>query len=76
MKEGMKILKPGCGRGEHLRIFQNPSLDAYELDMSPEAPKLADDLNTSVCNLGSENLPLAMGFQGVEVYEFRQLLMT
>ena len=62
MKEGMKILEPGCGRGEHLRIFQDLGLEVYGLDISPEAPKLADDLNISVCNLESGKLPFPDNF--------------
>ncbi len=57
MEEGMKILEPGCGRGEHLRIFQDLGLDVYGLDLSPEAPSLASDLDIGVCNLETEALP-------------------
>ena len=62
MEEGMKILEPGCGRGEHLRIFQDLGLKVYGLDLSPEAPKLAGNLNISVCNLESEKLPFPDNF--------------
>ncbi len=62
MKVGMKILEPGCGRGEHLRIFQDLGLDVYGVDVSPEAPKLANDLNVSVCDLESGKLPFPDNF--------------
>jgi SAM-dependent methyltransferase len=62
MKEGMKILEPGCGRGEHLRIFQDLGLEVYGLDISPEAPKLGNDLNISVCNLESGKVPFPDNF--------------
>lgn len=57
MKDGMKLLEPGCGRGEHLRLFKELGLDVYGLDLSPEAPSLAKDLNISVCDLELESLP-------------------
>ena len=57
MKEGMTLLEPGCGRGEHLRLFKQLGLDVYGLDLSPEAPALAKDLNISVCDLEVEALP-------------------
>jgi SAM-dependent methyltransferase len=56
MKEGMTLLEPGCGRGEHLRLFKKLGLDVYGLDLSPEAPSLAKDLNISVCDLELGNL--------------------
>jgi len=57
MKKGMTLLEPGCGRGEHLRLFKALGLDVYGLDLSPEAPSLAKDLNISVCDLESDGLP-------------------
>jgi SAM-dependent methyltransferase len=57
IKEGMKLLEPGCGRGEHLRLFKNLGVDAYGLDLSPESPLFAKDLNISVCNLDDGKLP-------------------
>ena len=58
----MKILEPGCGRGEHLHIFQDLGLEVYGLDISPETPKLANDLNISVCNLESGKIPFPDNF--------------
>jgi SAM-dependent methyltransferase len=57
MKKGMTLLEPGCGRGEHLRLFKALGLDVYGLDLSPEAPSLAKDLNISVCDLELDSLP-------------------
>jgi SAM-dependent methyltransferase len=57
MKKGMTLLEPGCGRGEHLRLFKELGLDVQGVDLSPEAPLLASDLNISVCNLESASLP-------------------
>ena len=57
MQEGMKLLEPGCGRGEHLRLFRKLGLDVYGVDLSPEAPGLANDLDISVCDLELEALP-------------------
>lgn len=57
MKKGMTLLEPGCGRGEHLRLFKALGLDVYGLDLSPEAPLLAKDLNISVCDLETDSLP-------------------
>lgn len=57
LRPGMKLLEPGCGRGEHLRIFRDLGLDVFGSDLSPEAPQMAKDLNVSVCNLDKEPLP-------------------
>jgi len=57
IKEGMKLLEPGCGRGEHLRLFKNLGVDVYGLDLSPEAPLFAKDLNIKVCDLEKDKLP-------------------
>ena len=57
MQEGMKLLEPGCGRGEHLRIFRELGMDVYGMDISPEAPSFSSDLDISLCDLDSEKLP-------------------
>ena len=57
MKEGISLLEPGCGRGEHLRLFKDLGVNAYGLDLSPESPLLAKDLNISVCDLEMDKLP-------------------
>jgi len=62
MQKGMKLLEPGCGRGEHLRIYRDLGLEVYGMDISPEAPELASDLDISVCNLDQEKLPYPDNF--------------
>jgi ubiquinone/menaquinone biosynthesis C-methylase UbiE len=62
MKKGTKLLEPGFGRGEHLRIFRDLGLEVYGMDISPEAPDLANDLDISVCNLDNEKLPYSDNF--------------
>ena len=57
MQKGMKLLEPGCGRGEHLRVYRDLGMEVYGMDVSPEAPKLASDLDIRVCNLNLEKLP-------------------
>jgi SAM-dependent methyltransferase len=57
MKKGMTLLEPGCGRGEHLRLFKNLGVDTYGLDISPESPLFAKDLNIKLCDLEKERLP-------------------
>jgi ubiquinone/menaquinone biosynthesis C-methylase UbiE len=57
MKEGMRLLEPGCGRGEHLRIFKELGLDVCGLDLSPESKNLAGDLDIDVCDLDAGKLP-------------------
>ncbi|MDA9550050.1 class I SAM-dependent methyltransferase [Oceanospirillaceae bacterium] len=57
MKKNMIMLEPGCGRGEHLRHFRDLGLKVYGLDISKQAPKLAPDLEISVCDISSQKLP-------------------
>ncbi|MBT4765015.1 class I SAM-dependent methyltransferase [bacterium] len=57
IKEGMSLLEPGCGRGEHLRLFKDLGVNTYGLDLSPESPLLAKDLNISACDLETDKLP-------------------
>jgi len=56
MKVGMKILEPGCGRGEFLRAFKNLGMEASGLDISEETRKLLneDEIDLSVCDVESE----------------------
>lgn len=59
LSAGKKLLEPGCGRGEHLRIFKELGMDVYGTDISPESKKISSDLNISICDLDLENLPYA-----------------
>lgn len=57
LKQGLKFLEPGCGRGEHLRYFKGLGLDVYGLDLSPEATKLSPDLKISTFDLENGKIP-------------------
>ena len=62
MKVGMKILEPGCGRGEFLSLFGKLGMDAYGLDRSEEgrASLLKNNIELTVCDVESdEGLPFA-----------------
>lgn len=53
MKSGMKILEPGCGRGEFLRVFKALGMDAVGLDRSEESRELLgeDNIELSICDV-------------------------
>ena len=57
MKEGMKLLEPGCGRGEFLLNFKELGLEVSGLDISDDAQRLSKDLPVSICNLETESIP-------------------
>jgi len=57
MQKGMRMLEPGCGRGEFLRHYREMGLDVYGLDLSPEAQNLAQDIPIPVCNVENEDMP-------------------
>jgi len=62
MKKGMKLLEPGCGRGEFLRVFKGLGMDAVGLDRSEESRKLLgeDNIDLAVCDVESDvGLPFA-----------------
>jgi ubiquinone/menaquinone biosynthesis C-methylase UbiE len=54
---GMKMLEPGCGRGEFLCHFQELGLDVQGVDISPEAIKFASDFTVDICDVEKELLP-------------------
>lgn len=56
MKPGMKILEPGCGRGEFLRVFKSLGMDAVGLDRSEESRELLDEdsIELSLCDVESD----------------------
>ena len=56
-KEGMKMLEPGCGRGEFLKNFKDLGLDVVGVDASPEAIVLVDGLDIKLCDIENEKLP-------------------
>ena len=53
MKPGMKILEPGCGRGEFLRVFKSLGMDAVGLDRSEETRDLLaeDSIELETCDV-------------------------
>jgi ubiquinone/menaquinone biosynthesis C-methylase UbiE len=55
MKPGMKILEPGGGRGEFLRVFKGLGMDAVGLDRSEESIDLLneDDIELTICDVES-----------------------
>jgi len=56
MKEGMKILEPGCGRGEFLRVFKSLGMEVVGLDISEEARELLreDEIELAVCDVEAD----------------------
>jgi len=56
-KDGMKMLEPGCGRGEFLGNFKELGLDVYGVDISSEAVAFAKGFTVKVCDVENEQLP-------------------
>ena len=56
-KEGMRMLEPGCGRGEFLKNFKDLGLDVVGVDASPEAIAFVDGLDIKLCDIENEKLP-------------------
>jgi len=56
MHQDMKILEPGCGRGEFLREFKKLGMDAVGLDISEETKDLLsqDDIELLVSDVETE----------------------
>ncbi len=57
MHEGMKMLEPGVGRGEHLREYKKLGLKVYGTDISIEAQELSPDLDISLIDSDEQRLP-------------------
>ena len=57
LKVGMKMLEPGCGRGEFLDNFQELGLDVQGVDISPEAVEFASNFIVDLCDVENEILP-------------------
>ena len=56
-KEGMRMLEPGCGRGEFLKNFKDLGLDVVGVDASTEAITFVDGLDIKLCDIENEKLP-------------------
>lgn len=57
LKKGMKMLEPGCGRGEFLNNFKDLGLDVFGVDISPEAVNFNNGLDVKLCDIEKETLP-------------------
>ena len=57
MKKGMRLLEPGCGRGEFLLNFKNLGMEVFGLDLSEEAQSFSKDIELSICNLECDDIP-------------------
>ncbi len=57
LRPGMKMLEPGCGRGEFLKNFKDLGLDVYGIDISPEAINYASNYHIKICDVEKESLP-------------------
>ncbi len=57
LKKGMKMLEPGCGRGEFLNNFKKLGLDVVGLDISEESLDYGNDFEVKICNVEKEKLP-------------------
>jgi ubiquinone/menaquinone biosynthesis C-methylase UbiE len=57
LKQGMKMLEPGCGRGEILKNFKELGLEVVGMDISPEATKFDNGLDVKLCDIENEALP-------------------
>ena len=56
MRPGMKVLEPGCGRGEFLRVFKDLGMEAVGLDISEESRELLseDSIKLAVCDVEAD----------------------
>lgn len=57
MSSGMKLLEPGCGRGEFLRHFKNLHLEVCGLDRSPEAQNYQPDIPIALSDIEKDGIP-------------------
>ncbi len=56
-KKGMKMLEPGCGRGEFLSNFQKLGLEVTGIDISEEAKEFPHSFEVKICDVENEKLP-------------------
>jgi ubiquinone/menaquinone biosynthesis C-methylase UbiE len=57
LKKGMKMLEPGCGRGEFLSNFKELGLEVHGVDISDEADTYAKGFTVKVCDVENDLLP-------------------
>lgn len=59
LKKGMKLLEPGCGRGDFLNNFKKLDLDVEGVDISSESLNFDNDLKIKLCDIEKEKLPFS-----------------
>ncbi len=57
LRKGMKMLEPGCGRGEFLSNFKRLGLDVVGVDISKEAKNFGHDFDIKICDVENDKLP-------------------
>ena len=57
LKKGMKMLEPGCGRGEFLSNFAELGLEAYGIDLSYEAKNFGHKFPIETCDVENDSIP-------------------
>ncbi len=56
-KKGMRLLEPGCGRGEFITNFKKLGLEVFGLDLSREAQSFNKNIDIRTCNVENEGIP-------------------
>ena len=62
LKKGMKMLEPGCGRGELLNNFKDLGIEVVGVDISLEVANFNNELDIKICDVESEKLPFKDNF--------------
>jgi len=57
LSSGMRILEPGVGRGEHLKLFEKLGLEVQGFDISSHSKQFSPNLNIKVINSGKTKWP-------------------
>ena len=53
----MKLLEAGCGRSEHLKIFNKKGIETYGIDIAESACILEPGLNIKTCDVEKDTIP-------------------
>ncbi len=56
-KSGMKMLEPGCGRGEFLNNFMKLGIDVCGIDISSESKDFGHNFPIDICDIENESIP-------------------
>ncbi|WP_111976529.1 class I SAM-dependent methyltransferase [Algibacillus agarilyticus] len=62
LKPGMKLLEPGCGRGDFIKAFQQIGLDVTGVDICSESLNYATDYDVAICDVEQDKLPFEDDF--------------